>query len=97
MRKAFMCSICLGGIIGGALFVDSETITYKTGKVTVDRGLRNMVLLREDIEEITWKWVVVPVATMTLKSGGFYKFLIFNKGRFIRVLEETKKPEASGV
>lgn len=82
MRKAFMCSLCYRGILGGALYLDPQTITYKTQKITVDKKYKNLVLPLCDIKELTWKRVIFPVATFGMKNGDAYKFIIFNKSRF---------------
>lgn len=80
--KSFVCSLCRGGILGGGLFLDSTSLTYRTNKLTVDKKYRNLVLPMGEIWEITWKWIVFPVATVFMKSGESYKFIIFNKRRF---------------
>lgn len=83
MKKSFMCSlICHNGIIGGVLNLDENSVTYKTNKLTVDRVYRNLVLPLGEIAELTWKWVVFPVATFHMKNGAKYKVMIFNKRRF---------------
>ena len=51
MKKSFMCSlICHNGIVGGALYLDENSVTYKTNKLTVDRAHRNLVLPLNEIE-----------------------------------------------
>ena len=82
MRKTFICSLCRNGILGGALYLDDESVTYKTNKLTVDKAYRNLVLPRNEIAELTWKWIVFPVATFRMKDGTEHKFIIFNKLRF---------------
>lgn len=82
MRKAFMCSLCHKGILGGGLYLDSQSITYKTQKLTVDKKYKNLVLPLNEIEEITWKWRIFPIATFHMKNGEKYKMIIFNKVRF---------------
>lgn len=37
MRKAFICSLCHNGIFGGGLYLDSQSVTYRTQKLTVDK------------------------------------------------------------
>ncbi|MBR7160334.1 MAG: hypothetical protein IKD20_04775 [Clostridia bacterium] len=86
--KSFICSLCRNGIIGGALYLDNASLTYKTNKLTVDKKYRNLVLPMSGIKEITWKWIVFPVATVTMKNGEQYKFIIFNKSRFVKCFEE---------
>ena len=83
MKKSFMCSlICHNGIVGGALYLDENSVTYKTNKLTIDRAYRNLVLPLGEIAELTWKWVVFPIATFRMKNGTEYKVMIFNKRRF---------------
>ena len=33
--KSFVCSLCHNGILGGGLYLDSHSLTYKTNKLTV--------------------------------------------------------------
>ena len=82
MKKIFMCSLCHNGILGGALYLDENSVTYKTNKLTVDKAYRNLVLPLDEIAELTWKWIVFPVATFRMKNGVEHKFIIFNKRRF---------------
>ena len=82
MKRKFMCSLCHNGILGGALYLDEASVTYKTNKLTVDKAYRNLVLPLDEIAELTWKWIVFPVAIFRMKNGVEYKFIIFNKRRF---------------
>ncbi len=90
MKKAFMCSLCHNGILGGALYLDSESVTYKTGKLTIDPKYRNLVLPMDEIAELTWKQILFPVATFHMKNGEKHTFLIFNKGRFSKYFQEYR-------
>ena len=75
--KSFVCSLCHNGILGGGLYLDSQSLTYKTNKLTVDKKYRNLVLPMQEIKEISWKWIVFPIATVNMKNGELYKFIIF--------------------
>lgn len=88
MRKAFMCSLCHNGILGGGLYLDTQSVTYRTQKLTVNEKYRNLVLSLNEIKEVTWKWIVFPVATFHMKNGEEYKMIIFNKARFIKYYRE---------
>ena len=88
--KVFVCSLCHNGILGGALYLGSESLIYKTNKLTVDKKYRNLVLPMGEINEITWKWIVFPVATVLMKNGESYKFIIFNKRRFKKWFAEYR-------
>ena len=83
MKKTFVCSIiCPGGILGGGLYLDDKALTYKTNKLNVDAKYRNLVLPLAEIKEISWKRMLFPIATVHMKHGGDYKFLLFGKARF---------------
>ena len=80
MKKVFMCSLCHNGLLGGGLYLDSNSITYKTNKLTVDKKYRNLVLPLNEIKEVTWKGII---ATFHMNNNVDYKIMIFNKNRFI--------------
>lgn len=80
--KSFACSLCHNGILGGGLYLDSQALTYRTNKLTVDDKYRKLVLPMKEIQEISWRWVIFPVATVHMKNGELYQFIIFHKSRF---------------
>lgn len=91
MKKSFICSIiCCTGIVGGAIHVDENSITYKTNKLTIDKKYRNLVLPLNQICSLSWKWVVFPIATIKLTNGEEYKFLMFNKKGFDKFYSQVK-------
>ena len=89
--KSFVCSLCHNGILGGGLYLDSQSLTYKTNKLTVDKKYRNLVLPMQEIKEISGKWRVFPIATVNMKNGELYKFIIFNKSRFAKWFQEYSR------
>ena len=91
MKKSFICSLCHNGILGGVLHLDKNSVTYKTNKLTVDRKYRNLVLPLNEICELTWKWIVFPIATFRMASGKQYKFILFNKKRFNKYYTDIKQ------
>lgn len=91
MRKSFMCSLCHRGILGGALYLDSTSLIYKTQKLTVDPMYKHLVLPLANIKDITWKWIIFPVITFNMHTGEKYTFIIFNKKRFNKYLSEYIK------
>lgn len=93
MKKSFMCSLCHHGILGGALHLNENSVTYKTTKLTVDTAYRNLVLPLDEITELTWKWAVFPIAIFYMKNGETYKFLLFNKRRFNKWFQEYRAQE----
>ena len=90
MRKTFICSLCHNGILGGALYLDEASVTYKTNKLTVDKAYSSLVLPLDEIAELEWKRIVFPVAIFRMKNGAEYKFIIFNKRRFNKYFERKE-------
>lgn len=86
--KTFVCSLCHNGLLGGALYLDDQSLTYKTNKLTVDKKFRNLAMPLAEISKISWQQMIFPVATVHLKNGESYKFLIFNKSGFEKAFEE---------
>lgn len=41
-----------------------------------------------EIEEITWKWMIFPIATFHMKNCESYKMINFNKARFMKYYKE---------
>lgn len=91
MKKSFMCSLCHHGLLGGGLYLDSESVTYRTQKLTVHEKYRNLVLPLSEIENLTWKWWLFPVATFHMKNGEIYQIMTFHKSRFLRYYREYEK------
>ena len=90
MKEVFICSLIQNGILGGALYVDEQSITYRTNKLTVSKELRNLVLPISEIQDVTWKWIVFPIATFHMLDQRNYKIIIFNKWRFEKVFRNFK-------
>lgn len=88
MRKVFMCSLCHNGILGGGLYLDNQAITYRTQKLTVSEKYKNLILPLCDIKEISWWWLVFPVATFHMENGESYKIIILNKWRFKKYFQK---------
>ena len=86
--KTFLCSLCHNGILGGVLYLDNQSLTFRTNKLTVAKKYRNLVLPLQEIKEISWKCVVFPVATVYIKNKETYTFIIFNKKRFEKWFQE---------
>ena len=92
MKKSFICSlICHNGILGGGLYIDDSSVTYKTNKLTVDRKYKNLAIAVDEICELSWSWIVFPIATLRLTSGEQYKLIIFNKKGFDECYNQIKR------
>ena len=92
MKQYYPASLCRNGILGGAVIADDESITYKTGKLTVPPGWRNFRMEYERIRSFSKKWVLCfPVFSITMTDGETYKFIIFRPKRFHALLSEKVK------
>ena len=89
--KSFICSLCHNGILGGCLYLDNQSLTYKTNKLTVDPKYKNLILPIQEIKEISWEWIIFPIATVSMRNGEQHKFIIFNKSRFVKCFKEYSR------
>ena len=90
MKKYFVVSLVKNGILGGGIVADEEAITYRTGKVTVPREYRNLVMKYEDICQVTPGWLfILPTVTVKMHSGEEYKFAVFSgRNRLVNLLSD---------
>ena len=90
MKKYFVVSLVKNGILGGGLAADEEAITYRTGKVTVPREYRNLVMKYQDIREVTPGWLfILPTVTVQMRNGEEYKFAVFSgRNRLVTLLRD---------
>lgn len=86
MKNVYLCSLCRGGLLGGALCLDDQALTYRTGKLTVSEAWRNLVLPLAEIQAVSWKWRLFPMASFSMKDGTPHRFLIFRKRSFCKAL-----------
>ena len=87
MKKMFVASLCKNGILGGALYVDPLSVTYRTGKLTVPAKLRNLVMPFSEIESVVnSRMLGLPTITIQLKNREEYQFLVFGRKAFIAAL-----------
>ena len=93
MKNVYLCSLCRGGLLGGALYLDDHALTYRTGKLTVSQAYHNLVLPLAEIQAVTWKWRLFPMASFSMKDGTAHRFLIFRKRSFCKALREVWEGE----
>ncbi len=96
MKQYFIASICREGILGGGIVADDESITFKTGKVTVSSKLKNLEIRYSSIQSFSEKRVLcLPVFTIELNSGENYKFIIFSPKKFNALLSDKVNRQIS--
>ena len=52
MKKSFTCSLVYHGLVGGMLYLDDASLTYKCNKLTISDKYKHLVMPRLDIKEI---------------------------------------------
>ena len=78
MKKYFVVSLVKNGILGGGIVADQEAITYHTGKVTVHREYRQLVMKYDEISDAIKGWLfILPTVLVKMKNGKEYKFVVF--------------------
>ena len=88
MKQHFIASLCRNGLIGGAIIADDEGITYKTGKITVSAGFRNLNMKYADIRNVAKdRFLCFPTVSVTMRNSETFRFLVFGRKRFCSLLE----------
>ena len=89
MEKMYVVSLCYrGGLLGGALYLDDERVTYRTTKLQVPPEIRNMPLPYCRIRRVEKsKALFLPTVTREMEDGRERKFLVFRRGGFLTDLK----------
>ena len=84
MKNTFSVSLCKNGLLGGWIVIGELSMVYKTGKVTIPEKYRNLVMEYKDIFSVTeGSLVLLPTVTVKMKNEEEYKFVVFNRKKFI--------------
>lgn len=87
MKKAFYGSLIYKGVRGGAVIVNEDSVIYKNQTATLESEYKNIVMPFNDIEKIKQAGsFLFPTVIIHLKNGRQYKFLIFNRKKFLNLL-----------
>lgn len=90
MRKMFVASLCRNGILGGGLYVDAESVTYRTGKLTVPETYRKLKMAFEEITAVSTGWLLCfPTVTIKLRDQEEYKFIVFARKQFLYTISQA--------
>ena len=90
MRKMFVASLCRNGILGGGLYVDAESVTYHTGKLTVPEKYRKLKMAFEEIMTVSSGWLLCfPTVTIKMRDQEKYRFIVFARKRFLYTLNQA--------
>lgn len=84
MKNAFMASFFHEGVLGGAIYLQSDKILYRTNKSQLEQKYRNLEMPYAKIESVKTGWALCfPTVTLLMKGGTSHKFIIFNRKKFL--------------
>ena len=98
MEKMYMASLCYsGGLLGGALYLDGERVTYRSTKLQAPPEIRNMPLPYCRIRRVEKsKALFLPTVTIEMEDGRERKFLVFGRKSFLTNLKTAMDAYAAG-
>ena len=88
----FVASVfCPYGILGGWIEVEEDKFVYRTTKLVMPPEYKEIQMKYAEIESAEAGWaLILPTIKLEMKDGRNYKFVIFSRKRFIRVIEEKR-------
>lgn len=92
MKKAYYASVCSNGAHGGALYTDENGVLFRCQKLTVDEKFKRLSFGYNEIKKLEKKrsLAVFPAVTITLANNESYKFIVFNRKRFINTIKRHR-------
>lgn len=82
MKETYIASLIKGGVLGGAVYLTEDALTYRTNKLSVDPPYRSLSLPLPEIRAAApgkcW-----PLVCVDMQDGSTYHFLIFARQKFL--------------
>ncbi len=89
MKKYFQASFIHSGLIGGAITVDENGLTFHTNKLTVESWIRKLRMNDEDIDSVSeTRFLLFPEMQFHMKNKEVRRFIIFSPSKMKEVLKE---------
>lgn len=90
MKKSFYASVCADGLHGGAVYLLDDGFCFRCQKITIAEEYKNLMIPYQNIKSISKgkRIFFIPTTIIETIGGIKYRFLIFNRKRFI---EKTEK------
>ena len=89
MKNTFIVSLCKNGLLGGWIVMESESMTYRTGKVTIPPKYKNLEMKYKDILSVkSGIRFFLPTVSVQMKNDEEYRFVIFARKRFLNQLNK---------
>lgn len=96
-KNSFYASIYYGGLLGGAAYLDGDGFNFKCRKATADKEIRDLKIRYDDIQSVCFeRKLLVPLTVIRTFSGTKYRFLIFNRKKFINIVQKKTAERLNG-
>lgn len=93
MKISFYASVFASGLHGGAVYLCDDAFYFRCQKATIDNEYKNLKIPYENIKSICKGKMVLffPTTIIETNSGVHYRFLIFNRKKFIKYINNSCK------
>ena len=90
MKESFYASACVNGLHGGAVYLLESGFCFRCQKATIADEYKNLQISYGNIKSIfTGKKILfIPTTVIETKDGKTYRFLVFNRKKFIRCVKD---------
>lgn len=89
MKISFYASVFASGLHGGAVYLGDDAFYFRCQKATIDNEYKNLKIPYENIKSICKgkRALFFPTTIIETNSGVHYRFLIFNRKKFIKYIK----------
>lgn len=86
MKKSFYASACINGLHGGGAYLIDDSFRFRCQKITIANEYKDLRIPYVDMESVTAgkRVLFIPTTVIETRDGKKYRFLIFNRKRFMR-------------
>lgn len=93
MKESFYASICANGLHGGAAYLVDKGFLFRCQKSTIDYEYKKLFIPYQNIESVFVgkRILFIPTTIIRTIEGNTYRFLIFNRKKFIERIENHIK------
>lgn len=97
MKMSFYASACVNGLHGGGAYLNDTEFRFRSQKMTIAEEYKNLRIPYEKIKNIsTGKSIFfIPTTVIETTDGNRYRFLIFNRKKFMRGIRGKVPKERS--
>lgn len=90
MKESFYASVCINGLHGGAAYLVDDGFCFRCQKLTIEREYKDLRIPYKNIESVLEgkRVLFIPTTVIETKDRKTYRFLIFNRRKFIRCIKE---------